>query len=50
MLTNNLSVFELARQLHLKGFIMKKTLIAIIAAAFFSVPSLFAFHDWKQIT
>ena len=24
---------------------MKKTLIAIIAAAFISVPSLFAFHD-----
>ena len=36
---------KLARQLHFKGFIMKKTLIAIIAAAFFSVPSLFAFHD-----
>jgi len=45
MLTKNLSVFELARQLHFKGFIMKKTLIAIIAAAFISVPSLFAFHD-----
>ena len=36
---------KLARQLNFKGFIMKKTLIAIIAAAFFSVPSLFAFHD-----
>ena len=36
---------ELARQLNFKGFIMKKTLIAIIAAAFISVPSLFAFHD-----
>ena len=45
MLTKNLSVFELARQLHFKGFIMKKTLIALIAAAFISVPSLFAFHD-----
>ena len=36
---------KFARQLHFKGFIMKKILIAIIAAAFFSVPSLFAFHD-----
>ena len=45
MLTKNLSVFAVARQLNFKGFIMKKTLIAIIAAAIFSVPSLFAFHD-----
>ena len=28
-----------------KGIIMKKNLIAIIAAIFISVPSLFAFHD-----
>ena len=32
-------------QLDLKGIIMKKNLIAIIAAVFISIPSLFAFHD-----